>query len=460
MTDTTYNEVELQKVATLLCEGIPEPEIADMLSVPQSEIRQMIENAEQLGFLKYYPRLSTEVLLPETTEFVYNETLTNALRAALKDSQEISLVHLRITRSPTEMFSLYSTAASEESEDFRDYRAAEFRSLQRTAGQAAEYISRKLFDGADHTVGVNWGMSVRRTIDGIRPVPSELSEAKITVVSLFGDLDFHPQQASASRIESESVNCNGHVEQLAFRLGGRAEAVPLNVPGFIPAEFSRDPKTFSAIRRFLGSHASYRRIFGDLPGDDPTKPRPYNGIIDVVSDARITHMDTVITGFGSADTYTDTWHFLKFWLDDAEIQTLLRHCAAGDIAGDIAGHLVPSEDGEANDELKRFLRSLNQRILAAQPSDLVDAACRNRKTGIGAGVVGVTIGARKAKIVARLLGLSPSPVSALFIDTHCALALLAELSQAEFRRFVRGRGRPLVAELERWSPDTRRLIPA
>lgn len=120
----------------------------------------------------------------------------------------------------------------------------------------------------------------------------------------------------------------------------------------------------------------------------------------------------------------------------------------------------PSVRGEEDDEMKRFLRVINRRFLAAQPSDFVDVASRHRKNGLGAGVVGVTVGASKAKIVARLLSLSPCPISGQFIDTHCALALLAELSRPEFRRFVRGPGRRLLSDLGRWSADSRMLIPA
>ena len=129
------------------------------------------------------------------------------------------------------------------------------------------------------------------------------------------------------------------------------------------------------------------------------------------------------------------------------------------VVGDLAGHLVPSFSGKNDDQLKRFLRGINRRILAAQPSDFVDVASRHRKTNKGAGVVGVTVGARKAKIAGRLLSKSPCPISALFIDTHCALALLAELSRPQFQQFMRGPGRTWLAETETWSADTRRLIP-
>ena len=356
------------------------------------------------------------------------------------------------------MFTHY-VAPSPASSEHAEYRKAEHLSLKVAAARASDEFVSRLFDGEDHTIGVNWGISVKLMIDQVRPLPSLVGDAKISVISLFGDLEFHALAAPTDRIGSEYINCNTHVQQLASRLGRRAKAVPLNVPGFIPAEFDKNPQTFSNIRNFLGRHSSYRRIFGELPGNDTLKPRTYNGIIDFVSDAEITRMDSIITGFGSADAYTDLYYFLQSWLDNEEIKTLLDYSRDGKVVGDIAGHLVPSFIGEQDDQVMLFLHHINRRILAAQPSDFADVASRHRKTKKGAGVVGVTVGARKAKIVARLLSKPVCPISALFIDTHCALALLAELSPTEFRLFVRGPGQRLLEEVGEWSKDSRRLIP-
>jgi DNA-binding transcriptional regulator LsrR (DeoR family) len=458
MDDKEFDEVLLQKVAALFCEGLSKSDIASILSISETEVQRMIEHAEARGYFTYGPKLEIDTLLPEVSDFVSSERLTEALRAALKETFELSLINIRITLSPKSMFTHY-VAPSPGSSEHAEYRKAEYLSLKAAAARASEELVSRLFDGEDHTIGVNWGISVKLTIDQMRPLPSLVGDATISVISLFGDLDFHAPADSAGRIGSEYINCNTHVQQLALRLGRRAKAVPLNVPGFIPAEFDKSPQTFSSIRNFLGSHSSYRRIFGELPGNDPAKPRTYNGIIDFVSNAEITRMDSIITGFGSADAYTDLYYFLQSWLDNEEIETLLNYSREGQVVGDIAGHLVPSLIGEHDDQVKVFLRHINRRILAAQPSDFVDVASRHRKTKKGAGVVGVTVGARKAKIVARLLSQSPCPISALFIDTHCALALLAELSPSEFRRFVLGPGRRLLAEGGKWSTECRRLIP-
>src|ERR1035438_5732967 len=105
---TSFDEVDLQKVAALHCEGMTRSEISRMMSMPESGVQQMIEHAEQLGHLQYRPQLACERLLPEVNEFVNNEILTSALRTVLADSPELSLVSLHITRSPLSMFTEYS----------------------------------------------------------------------------------------------------------------------------------------------------------------------------------------------------------------------------------------------------------------------------------------------------------------------------------------------------------------
>jgi hypothetical protein len=460
MQERGFDEGLLQKVTALLCEGFCKAEIASILSIPNTDVQRMIEQAELREYFSYGPTLKIDNLLPEVSDFVYSEKLTQALQENLKETFELSSIRVRITLSPKRMFTNYSVSAKPSSRGYKEYRDGEYVSLKTAAARASEELVSRLFDGEDHTIGVNWGISVKLTIDQMRPMPSRVGDAKISVISLFGDLDFHtPSDSQATRIGSAYVNCNTHVQQLVMRLGGRGIAVPLNVPGFVPADFDQDRETFASIRRFLGSHSSYRRIFGELPGDDPVKPRRYNGIIDQESDAEITRVDSIITGFGSADAYTDLYYFLNSWLDKEEIKKLLDYCGEGKVVGDIAGHLVSSLDGEDDSELKLFLDGINRRILAVKPSDFVDVASRHSKSKKGAGVVGVTTGARKAKIVARLVSRSPRPISALFIDTHCALALLAELNRSQFRQFVLGPGRRLLSEVRKWSADTRRLIP-
>ena len=99
MDDSRFDIVLLQKVAALFCEGLPKSEIASMLSISETEVQRMIEHAEGRYF-EYSPKLTIESLLPEVSEFVLSESLTQALKAALEETFELSLIHIRITLSP------------------------------------------------------------------------------------------------------------------------------------------------------------------------------------------------------------------------------------------------------------------------------------------------------------------------------------------------------------------------
>ena len=461
MSDGMMHEpIELQKVAALHCEGIDNSEIANMLSLARADVQRMIERSEQLGYFDYRPQLNVASLSAEASEFIYNGTLTTALCSALADRPELSFISVDVTPSPGVMFARFCMKAAEGTREYAEYRAAESISLQAVAGRAAERVVKAIFDGRQHTIGVNWGLSVKKVIEKIHLPATQNTIGDMRVISLFGDMEFYPQDPAAQSIGSEYVNCNAHVCELASRLAPYGHAVPLNAPCFVPAEFARNQATFNAIREFLGSHSSYRRIFGELPGDDPIRPRKFNGIIDFSSDVQITQMDTIITGVGSADAYTQMSAFLKFWLDAGELKTLRDYCAQHLVVGDLGCHLIPSVEADENDQLKRFLRQINRRILGAQPSDFVDVASRQRKTRSGAGVVAVAIGARKAKIIARLLTLcnSPCPLSVLVIDSHCALALFKELNAREYQSFINGPGKRFLTNVDEWSADTRAIL--
>jgi hypothetical protein len=98
--------------------------------------------------------------------------------------------------------------------------------------------------------------------------------------------------------------------------------------------------------------------------------------------------------------------------------------------------------------------------LAAQPSDFIDVASRYQKTKKGAGVIAVTVGARKAKILYTLLSWAPCPLSMLVIDSHCALALLNSIDPESFKDFVASQeGKRLVGGHKKWSDGTKTLIP-
>jgi len=455
-----FDEIDIQKVAALYCEGMNRQQIAEILYVPENEVDSMIEAASQRGYFDYQPRLASEVISPEVRNFVAHEVLTSTLNASLRQKLECTLTPITITPSPRSMFTKFAADTDESSKDFEGYLRAERGSVQMVAGRAAEKLSTALFDGKNHAVGLNWGAIVGETIKRIRPVPSRMDDAKISVVSLFGDLDFFSPERDLSSVVGMDMNCNNLVTQLVQQLGGRGEAVPLNVPGFIPAKFAKKADTFNAIRDFMTTHTSYRRIFGDSPPKNPRKPRSIEGVRNRPSQAKITQIDTIITGLGAADNYTVLRNYHKSLLDPREIDTFLRYCRKGKVVGDIGGHLIKSEAGRHDKRVAAFLARINRRLLAAQPSDFIDVASRYQKTKKGAGVIAITVGARKAKILHTLLSWAPCPLSMVVIDSHCALALLHQIDPRGFKNFIATQdGQKIIGDHTTWSKATKELIP-
>ena len=455
-----FNEDDLQKAAALFCEGMKKQEIAEILFVSEEEVERMIEAASQKDYFHYQPRPTSKVLSSDVYDFVSNEKLTSALNACLRRKMECTLTPITITPSPFTMFTRYTMSPNDESEDFKEYLDAEKESVRMTTWRAAQRLSSVLFDGEDHTIGLNWGAIVGETIMKVVPHASRMDHSAISVVSLFGDLDFFSPDGDLPSLVGMDMNCNNLVAQLVQRLRGNGEAVPLNVPGFIPAKFAKNQNTFDAIRDFMTSHSSYRRIFGDSPPEDPRQPRNVEGVRHRPTQAKIAHIDTIVTGLGAPDSYTVLRNYHTSLMDGDEIATFLKYCKKGKVVGDIGGHLVESRTGKEDQEVVDFLKNINRRLLAAQPSDFIDVASRYQKTKKGAGVIAVTVGARKAKILYTLLSWAPCPLSMLVIDSHCALALLNLIDPNSFKDFIASQeGGRLVEGHKKWSEGTKTLIP-
>ncbi|MEM7133130.1 MAG: hypothetical protein AAF702_42920 [Chloroflexota bacterium] len=456
------DSIELQKVAALYSEGMTINNISRMLAHPEEDIKRLIEVAIERKYLKYEPVLIWETLDREVQELVYNESLTNTLSSALENNLECAIVPITITCSPTEMFTKYQKQMRDDADAADIYQKSELESIKVVAKRAADEISRLIFSKGEHILGINWGTLVSEVLKYIRPVPSELS-GKLTIVSLFGDLDFHsPDNNIPSWLfaRSEAVNCNSLVTKLVQRLGAGCEGILLNVPGFVPARFAQDERLFEQIREFMSSHYSYRQIFGGAPTNDPSMPRNIAETIGLDTEPKISEMDTIITGIGATDNYTLMHRYLNSLLNDKEIEILLKYCEDDLIIGDLAGHLVISEEGKEHALVPTFVQEINHRILAANPSDFCQVATRNRHTRKGAGVVVVAIGARKAKVIYTLLSQNPCPFSRLIIDSHCALALLNLIDPVAFKDYVQSKeSMHFVQSSETWSRDTKTLIP-
>lgn len=211
--------IDMQKATALYCEGMQITNIAQSLSTDEQSIHQMLSTAEQLDYFTYRPTLTLPELEFEVQDFVYHRMLAIALSDTLKNRIEFAHTPIIITPSPKSMFTTYEIDAEEGEEQHAKYRLAEKESLQITCYRAAQELSRDLFDGNDHTVGVNWGTIVKETIRHICPLPSHLGDATISIISLFGDLAFHPLDHDTSSAKHDNLNSNVHVAQLTHQLG-------------------------------------------------------------------------------------------------------------------------------------------------------------------------------------------------------------------------------------------------
>jgi DNA-binding transcriptional regulator LsrR (DeoR family) len=448
---------DLQKTAALYCEGVQPDDIAIVLGIEPNQVQSLIETAEGLGFFARRPILTLDELSDEVKECVTNESLTAALRKAFQNRLETLHMPIVIAPSPPAMFRAYVARAGTETDLHREYAQAEITALSLLCRRAGELVTSLLVDGNDHVIGLNWGATVGNTIRHIAPSPSLLGDARFAVVSLFGDLEFNDSERVA---QFKDVNCNDHVNALARRLGPNCETVLLNVPGFISHKFAQDKTLLATLRAFVGSHASYKRIFGAIAVDDPNRARQIWGITNRPPDAKLVQMDTLITGFGAPDSYTNLGRYLEGWLSDEETQALLKLVANDKIVGDLGGHLIPSAEAMSDAEVLQFVKEVGARLVAVQPGDFVTVASRHLETGKGAGVIGIASGARKAKLIFTLLSKPSCPISRLVIDTHCALALLALLDPSALAEFASTpEGRRLASTCSTWSADTRAAIP-
>jgi len=438
---------EINKAAMLFCEGMNEKDIASILACNMDDVKSMLDKALHEKYFRYEPILSIDDFTKDMSDFLYNETLSKDISEVLRESIELCHIPVTVSMSPLDMFSKYQCSSPENEDNRKKYVRAETESLYIVGRRAAQELSQKLFDGQDHVIGVNYGVSVYSTVRFIAPLPSQVTN-KLTIVSLFGDLDFHTQLEEDFPFihKDKKLACNDIVAQFANRLGPNATAELLNAPVYIPQPFKADSTTFEDIHSFLTNHASYGRIF--------TASGQQSGV------PLISSIDTLISGFGSADNYTVLQRFLGNWLDKEEFAKVMQYCENGDIVGDLGGHFITAH-GKTNlsGDLPDFLESVNRRLVATKPKHFTEVAERHlQNKDKGAGVVGIAAGGRKARVLNALLAQRPCPISSLFIDSHCALALLKLIDKKRFDDLVKKNQGSIAFDSNTWSDGTKRLF--
>ena len=235
-----------------------------------------------------------------------------------------------------------------------------------------------------HRVGVAWGKTIARLIDGLGPLQSRFTRGT----------QFFPVSGEPLREHGEENSATKLAGGLQAFLGGSAVDVPgLNmVIPCIPDLFS-DDVTSQIKHSLLGQVAGYRRIF--LAGSDAGQGR----FID--------QMDTLITGVGTASkTSTDPW-LIERVNAMHNVPPLTREDFDAYTFGDIAGvyllrprlsELIAARNAKTPGASGKALRELNATVAAKvkrinsqwtgiQREHVAGCAERARTSGQTAGVI-------------------------------------------------------------------------
>src|SRR5579863_1882159 len=283
-----------------------------------------------------------------------------------------------------------------------------------------------------HRVGVAWGKTIARLIDGLGPLQPRFTRGT----------QFFPVSGEPLRAHGEENSATTLAAGLQAFVGGTASDVPgLNmVIPCIPDLFS-DDVTRQIKHSLLGQVEGYRRIFlgasGAAGGGSGNSGPGQQRLID--------QMDTLITGVGTASkTSTDPWLIERV---NAMHNTpaLTREDFEAYTFGDIAGVYLlrprlseiiaarnartPGLSGKALRELNATVEAkvkrINSQWTGIQREHVAGCAERARVSGQTAGVIVLAIGRAKSETVIEAV--NQSLVNHLLIDQDLADALVDDL---------------------------------
>ncbi len=383
LSDSPYLS-EALKVAYYHCVlEMPLKSIAEMLGKSPATITRRLDEVRQAGWLRDHPEFSPppeiwrELQGRMTCSDIENGLLDHFGREVLKRVTVLPSLPKQGIRHPVE--------ASPEN-------------VERVGLYAAQRLCETLADGA-HVVGVNWGWSVRHCVTTLRP---SRPNPDLRFIPLIGNLSLDENDPHFE----EAIDCSSNrLAQIAASAFGAPRAPRLSTPAYIPRRFHSDARGLRAIRDFIESDISFRRIFG---GADETGI-PQTGLIEQV--------DTIVTGMSSIDVETLPIYRPNL-ITPNDVEVLER---AG-VVGDLALHLVVEDAPVKRSEEESLVHSINGLIVGASPADFIRIAERARSSGAsGLGVVVLSVGAWKARILSTAIRLRA--VNELITDLETALAV-------------------------------------
>jgi DNA-binding transcriptional regulator LsrR (DeoR family) len=367
--------LEAQAAAYLYTHGNDQAKIGGVLGVSQAEVSRLLAVARREGWLQ------TRCVLPEDAVAAVEQMVFSG-RDALRE--RLVREAARGGSAVVPAFRIFHSGG--EGSD-----AGSWNARLRRFGEAAATRLQELLPHL-RLVGVAWGATIARLVDGVRqlnPHPPSL-RAPVQFIPLTGEpLTFPDPETSSSTL----------AHRLNEILGGQGAFHSLAaVPAFIPAKFS--PHSRKAIRQFIAEIAGYRVIFERRGADgDPQEP-----LADRV-DAIITGVGTVAAGVSGR------------LLDDRLVaEGLTKEELRERVIGDIGGVFLPRS---ARD---RVVEGINERWAGVRLEHFARCALGAARGAGRVGVIVLAVGRSKAEVVLECV--RAGLVNELLLDHDLAQALI------------------------------------
>jgi DNA-binding transcriptional regulator LsrR (DeoR family) len=383
-------------------------QIAEHLGIRQPDVSRRLKLAEERGWLSRPVFIRSKDISDQRLSEIENAFYQNLPK--LRSGIERISRRNQPNASPPQVHVFFSGPTATDK--------AGYHKRQQLFGWNAALYVRELIPKM-HRIGVAWGKTIARLIDGMRPLHPKFERGTL----------FYPVSGEPLREHGEENSATTLAAGLQTFVGGSpAECPGLNmVIPCIPDRFNRDV-TCEIKKSLLGQVEGYRRIFLGEASQPPL----------------INEMDTLITGVGTASkTSTDPWLIERvnsmrdqppLTREDFEAYTygdiggvyLLRPKLAELIA---ARHDKASGGGKAAREraaaVEAKVRRVNDQWTGIQREHVARCAERARATGTTAGVIVLAIGRAKSGTVIEAI--NQSLVNHLLIDQDLADALVEDL---------------------------------
>jgi len=385
-------------------------QIAEHLGIKQPDVSRRLKLAEERGWLSRQTFRRGKDISDQRLE-----EIENAFYRRLPDLRR-SIDRLSRRRRPVDppprVHVVYSGPTATD-------KAGYHKRQQMFGWNAALYVQELI--PQMHRIGVAWGKTIARLIDGLRPLHPKFARVTLFFPVSGEPLREHGEENSATTLASDLQD---------FVEGGPHEGPGLNmVIPCIPDRF--DEVVTGEIKQILlGQVEGYRHIFLGEAGHRPL----------------IEEIDTLITGVGTASkSSTDPWLIERvnamrkdppLTREDFEAYTygdiggvyLLRPDLTERIAARIAKASAAGRTArERNTIVEAKVRRINAQWTGIQREHVAACAERARATEKTPGVIVLAIG--KAKAEAVIEAVNQSLVNHLLIDQDLADALVDDLQE-------------------------------